>query len=50
MNKRTFIKWLEKYPNDIQIFITEPDEYDCVDAKIFIKPKDNDFFEWYFLP
>lgn len=48
MNKEEFIKWLNEQPNDIQIFTTNANIFNCVDIKIFLKPKTQEFFEWYF--
>lgn len=48
MNKEDLIKWISELPDDIQIYKTELSNYDCVDVKIFIKSKDEEFLKWYF--
>lgn len=49
--KEKFIKWVEVYlPDDIQTYISETNNYDCIDVKIFTKPKDEKFIDWYFAP
>jgi hypothetical protein len=47
VDKDKFIEWLKQQPDDIQIFMCRENEFNCVDAKIFVKPKDNEFIEWY---
>mgnify|MGYP000846037423 CR=1 FL=1 len=48
MCKNDLLKWAYELPDDIQIFRTAKDSYDCVNIKIFIQPKDQEFLEWYF--
>lgn len=50
MNKEKFIEWLNKQPNDIQIFMTQEGELKCVDIKIFTEYKNNEWLEEYFRP
>lgn len=49
-NKERLIKWISELPDDIQVYKTEVNGYDCVDIKIFVKPKDQEFLNWYFAP
>jgi len=48
MCKNDLLKWIYELPDDIQIYRTKIDDYNCVDIKIFTKPKDQEFLEWYF--
>lgn len=48
--KEDLIKWISELPDDIQIYQTVANNYDCVDIKIFTKPKDKEFLEEYFRP
>lgn len=49
-SKENLIKWISELPDDIQVYQTEINNYDCVDIKIFVKPKDREFLNWYFAP
>ena len=50
MTKEKLIEWLNKQPEDIQVFMTAKDQYDCVTIKVFIKPKEQSLLDWYFAP
>jgi len=48
-NKEELIKWLLEQPEDLQIFYTDVgEEFNDIDIRIFLKPKDENFIEWYF--
>ncbi len=48
MNKEDLIKWISIFPDNIQVYRTPVNNYDCIDIKIFVKPKDEKFIKWYF--
>lgn len=50
MTKEGLIKWITELPEDIQIFSTNLDDCDCINIKVFRKPKNKEFLEWYFGP
>lgn len=49
MDKQELIEKIKDLPEDIQVYIHEGN-YDDLDVRIFIKPKDQAFRKWYFGP
>jgi len=49
-NKERIIEWISKLPDDIQVFKTDELADDCVEIKIFLKPKTKEFLTEYFGP
>lgn len=48
MLKEELIQKIKEMPDDIDYFISSVGEYDDVDIRIFLKPKDDSFYEFYF--
>jgi hypothetical protein len=49
-DKEKLIERIKELPDDIQVFTAEKGQYDDVDIRIFTKPKDKSFIDWYFGP
>lgn len=41
---------ITEMPDDIQVFVNDKTPYDAIDIRIFTKPKDKAFLDWYFGP
>lgn len=50
LTKEDIIRKIEEMPDDIQVFIVKDGPFDDVGIRIFTKPKDKEFLEWYFGP
>jgi len=49
MTKTELLKKIEELPEDFQAFFSNG-KFDDIDIRIFTKPKDKEFIEWYFGP
>lgn len=47
-NKEKLIKLIETLPDDLDWFKDKEGHYDDLDIRIFTKPKDDEFYTWYF--
>lgn len=50
MSKDEIIKAIQELPDDLQAFFQLEGDYDDIDIRIFTKPKDQEFINWYFGP
>jgi len=48
--KESLIEYITSLPDDIDIFRTAEGHYNDVDIKIFIEPKTEEFYQFYFGP
>ena len=49
LTKEELIKKIEEMPENIQVFCSEG-KFDDVDIRVFTKPKEQEFLDWYFMP
>ena len=49
-DKDDLLEMIRLMPNDIQVFNTKVGEHDEIIFTIFLKPKSEEFHEWYFMP
>jgi hypothetical protein len=47
MTKQELIEKIAEMPDDIQVFCSEG-KFDDIDIRVFTKPKEKEFLEWYF--
>lgn len=48
--KEKLIERINELPDDIQVFTAKEGQYDDIDIRIFTKPKEKTFIDWYFGP
>ena len=48
MTKEELIKNVQEMPSDIKVFLSKEGKFDDIGIRIFLKPKDEEFYNWYF--
>jgi hypothetical protein len=48
MTKKELIERIEEMPDDLEAFEAKESVYDDIDIRIFTKPKEKPFYDWYF--
>jgi hypothetical protein len=48
MTKQELIKRIEELPDDLEAFESKDGIYDDIDFRIFIRPKEKEFYDFYF--
>jgi hypothetical protein len=47
-SKYDLLEMIRLMPDDIEVFSTKAGVYNEINVIIFLKPKDEEFYEWYF--
>jgi len=48
ISKKELIEKIEEMPDDLEAFISKDGVYDDIDIRIFIRPKEKEFYDFYF--
>lgn len=48
MNRDELIEFLQQQPDDIQIFMAAEKDINCLNIKVFLEPKSDEFLKEYF--